>query len=227
MQFNVHHGPANTALQIELADDECIVAEAGSMICMSPSLQLNTTTHQKNQGGILKSLKRVLGGESFFLNHYRASGIPGELWLSTVLPGGITVQTLNGETVVVQSGSFLACDENVTIDVGWQGFKSMFSGESLFWLKASGQGELALSSFGSIYEVTVEKDYIIDTGHIVAFEETLDFSISKAGSSWLHSFLGGEGLICHFKGEGKVWCQSHHEASFGQQLTPHLKVRQL
>ena len=72
---------------------------------------------------------------------------------------GITVQTLNGETVIVQSGSFLACDENVTIDVGWQGFKSMFSGESLFWLKASGQGELALSSFGSIYEVTVEKDY--------------------------------------------------------------------
>ena len=136
MQFNVHHGPANTALQIELADDECIVAEAGQYDLHEPIFTAQHNNSPKKSGWHSKSLKRVLGGESFFLNHYRASGIPGELWLSTVLPGGITVQTLNGETVIVQSGSFLACDENVTIDVGWQGFKSMFSGESLFLVKS-------------------------------------------------------------------------------------------
>ena len=145
--------------------------------------------------------------------------------MSTVLPGDIHVHTLSGENLIVQSGSFLACHSGVTIDVGWQGAKHLFSGESLFWLKASGQGQLALSSFGSIYEVEVDDEYIIDTGHIVAFEETLNFSISKAGSSWLQSFLGGEGFVSRFKGKGKIWCQSHHENSFGTQLTPHLKVK--
>jgi uncharacterized protein (TIGR00266 family) len=119
----------------------------------------------------------------------------------------------------------MACEPNVQVDVGWQGFKSMFSGESLFWLKASGSGQMILSSFGSIYEVDVQDTYIVDTGHIVAFEETLSFSLSKAGSSWWHSILGGEGIVCRFKGRGKVYCQSHSPNSFGSELTPHLRPR--
>ena len=66
---------------------------------------------------------------------------------------------------------------------------------------------------------------IVDTGHIVAFNETLSFSITKAGKSWIGSMLSGEGLVCKFEGKGTVWCQSHNAQSFGQSLTPILRPR--
>jgi len=109
--------------------------------------------------------------------------------------------------------------------MGWQGFKSLLSGESMLWLNLKGRGKIVLSSFGAIYPIEVDGEYIVDSGHIVAFNETLNFSITKAGSSWLQSFLGGEGLVCKFKGKGTVWCQSHNPKSFGLSLSPSLRPR--
>ena len=59
----------------------------------------------------------------------------------------------------------------------------------------------------------------------MAFNETLQFTLTKAGSSWLHSILGGEGLVCKFRGKGTVWCQSNNQRSFGSALTPTLRAR--
>jgi len=73
--------------------------------------------------------------------------------------------------------------------------------------------------------VQVDGAYTVDTGHIVAFEDTLGFSIGKSAGSWLGSFLGGEGLVCKFKGRGKLYCQSHNPPSFGKLLGPLLKAR--
>lgn len=225
MQIELHHRPAGTSAKAILNAGEQLTAESGSMIAMSSHLSVQTSTYKRNQGSILKAVKRMFSGESFFLNHYTANA-PGEIWLSTSLPGDLMVKTMTpGSNLVVQSGSYLASEPSVQIDVGWQGFKSMFSGESLFWLKATGQGQLILSSFGAIYEVDVQDTYIVDTGHIVAFDESLSFTLTKAGSSWWHSFLGGEGIVCRFRGRGKVYCQSHNPASFGAELTPHLRPR--
>jgi uncharacterized protein (TIGR00266 family) len=99
------------------------------------------------------------------------------------------------------------------------------SKESLFWVKASGQGTVIFNSFGAIYQIQVNGEHIVDTGHIVAFEETLAFSLTKAGKSWMSSILGGEGLVCKFKGKGIVWVQSHNSSSFGSALGPKLKPR--
>jgi uncharacterized protein (TIGR00266 family) len=93
----------------------------------------------------------------------------------------------------------------------------------VFWLNMNGQGQVLLNSFGAIYPVEVDGEYIVDSGHIVAFNETLDFSITKAGKNWIHSYLGGEGLVCKFKGKGALWCQSHNAASFGGKLTLSLR----
>ena len=82
-----------------------------------------------------------------------------------------------------------------------------------------------INSFGAIYPVEVDGEYIVDTGHIVAFNETLDFSVTKAGGSWATAIFGGEGLVCRFHGKGTVWCQSHNMNSFGQTLGPKLKTR--
>jgi uncharacterized protein (TIGR00266 family) len=135
------------------------------------------------------------------------------------------VYELKNEKLIVSSSSFVGAAETLDMDLSWQGLKSVFSGESLFWIGVKGSGKVLLSSFGAIFEREVDGEYIIDTGHIVAFTETLNFGISKAGKSWLHSFLGGEGFVCRFKGRGKVWIQSHNPSAFGKTIGPMLRPR--
>ena len=100
--------------------------------------------------------------------------------------------------------------------------KSLFSGESVFWLKASGSGNVLINSFGAIYPVDINGSYTVDSGHIVAFPSDLKFKITKAGGSWISSFLSGEGLVMEFEGKGRIWCQSHNLKSFGSSLTSFL-----
>lgn len=226
MQINILHGPGASAAEIQLAPREKVTAEAGAMIAMSGGVQIETSTHKKGSGGILSGLKRMVSGESFFLNHFTAPHDGGTVHVATSLPGDMTVLDLNGsERIIVQSGSFVASEENVEFDLGWQGFKSLFSKEGLFWINASGHGKMVINSFGAIYAIDVTDEFIVDTGHIVAFEETLTFNLSKAGKSWISSFLGGEGLVCRFSGTGKVWCQSHNAPGFGKRLGGMLKPR--
>ncbi|MCG8461273.1 MAG: TIGR00266 family protein [Holophagales bacterium] len=225
MQVQIVHGPGAAAARIQLAAGESCTAEGGAMIAMSSDMQIATTTHKKGKGSILKSMKRMLSGESFFLNHFTAGARGGDVWLATTLAGDMMQYELQNENLVVQGGSFVACEPDVEIDLGWQGFKTLLSGESLFWVHLKGRGKVVVNSYGCIYPVEVNGEHIVDTGHIVAFNETLSFTLSKAGKSWMSSILGGEGLVCKFEGRGTVWCQSHNPSSFGQALGPMLKPR--
>ena len=225
MEATIDYGPGNAAAKVSLAPGETFTAEGGAMIAMSGDMSIETTTHKKGSGGILKAAKRMLAGESFFLNHFTAGSEGGEVWLATTLAGDMMQYDLKGDTLVVQGGSYVASEPGVKIDLGWQGFKSLLSGESMFWLHLSGAGKVILNSFGAIYPVEVKGDSIVDTGHIVAFGETLDFKITKAGKSWISSILGGEGLVCRFHGQGTVWCQSHNPKSFGTTLGRMLRPR--
>ncbi|MGA7616950.1 MAG: TIGR00266 family protein [Thermoanaerobaculia bacterium] len=225
MQIEIVHGPGNSAAKIRLGANETCVAEGGAMIAMSGDLTIQTNTQSRGGGGIMAGLKRMVGGESFFLNHFTAGANGGELFLATTLPGDMMQYEIKGETLIVQGGSFVACDPGVSIDLGWQGFKSVLAGERLFWLRLNGTGKVVVNSFGAIYPIAVDGEHIVDTGHIVAFNETLGFNLGKAGKSWISSFLGGEGLVCRFKGKGTVWCQSHNPIGFGRTLGPMLKPR--
>lgn len=215
MDIQLLQQPDSAIAKIDLQGGEEIVAQAGAMIAMSGHIHASTTLRQGKGGGILGGLKRMLAGESLFLSVFRAV-MPGDVMLAPRLPGDLLVYNLLGNRLIVQSGSYLASESNVDIELGFPGFKSVFSGENLFWLNISGYGQVLLTSFGGIYEVEVDGDYVVDTGHIVAFEESLDFKITKPGGSWLGAFLGGEGLVCRFHGRGKVYCQTHNNYDFGQ-----------
>ncbi len=218
--------PGSSAAEIKLKPGQTFTAEAGAMIAVSPTVTMTTSSRNKNSGGsLLKGLKRMLSGESFFLNHYTASSQEGTVWLGATHAGDMMVKELNGEGIIVQGGSYVASSAEIDINMNWQGFKSLVSKESLFWLAMKGKGTVIVNSFGAIYAIDVNGEYIVDTGHIVAFEESLNFSLTKAGDSWISSFLGGEGLVCKFRGQGKVWIQSHNTATFGGILGPKLKAR--
>lgn len=216
MDIELLNQPDSAIAHVVLDAQEELVAEAGCMIAMSDYINVSTTLRQGRGGGIMAGLKRMVGGESLFLSIFRCPLAGGEVFLAPKFMGDILLYSLDTQELVVQATSYLASSSGVDIDLGFQGFKSLFSGESIFWLTITGYGSLLLNSFGAIYEVEVDGEYIVDTGHIVAFEKTLTFEITKASSSWLGSFLGGEGLVCRFKGQGKVYCQTHNPRAFGQ-----------
>jgi len=216
MKVELLHQPDSAIARINLNAGEEIIAEAGTMIAMSGFINVSTTLRQGKGGGILGGFKRMLGGQSLFLSVFRSPTANGEIYLAPKLMGDILTYQLTSTGLVVQASSYLAGSNGVDIDLGFQGFKSFFSGESVFWLDISGTGTLLLASFGAIYEIEVNGEYIVDTGHIVAFEKSLKFEITKPGSSWIGAFLGGEGLVCRFKGRGKLFCQTHNPGDFGQ-----------
>ena len=226
MQIEITHRPGNAAAKVHLEAGESITAEGGAMIAMSEHLQMETTTHKRDQGSILGALKRMVTGESFFLNHFSTQSAPGEVILATTLCGDMMEYQVDGPGLLVQSGSYVASAPSVDMDIRWQGLgKTFFSGESMFFIHLSGKGQAIFNSFGAIYPIEVNGEYIVDTGHIVAFEESLEYEITKAGGSWLSAMMGGEGLVCKFKGQGTVWGQSHNAGSFGAALGPNLKAR--
>ncbi len=209
MQVNIVSAPDYAMAEVDLAAGEKIVVESGSMVGMSSHLEIET----KAKGGVLSSLKRMVGGESFFINTYTAQGAPGRILLAPAPSGDLRHLVLGGGDFFVQSGSYVASGPAVNVDTKWGGAKTFFGGEGLFILKASGQGDLIFGSFGAIHEVEVDGSYIVDTGHIVAFEPTLQFSVRRVGG--LKSlFLSGEGLVCDFSGKGKLYLQTRKPASF-------------
>lgn len=227
MQIEMLGAPAGTAAKVTLSQGEVLTAEVGAMLAMSSSLTVETTSKSRGgKGGILKGLKRLFSGENFFLNHFTATADGQELIVGPPLIGDIVHHQLTGGTLVVQGASWMASAADVQIDTTWQGLTAgLFGGEGLFWVKCTGTGDVLVNSFGAIYEVDVKDTYTVDTGHIVAYEDTLSFKVGKASKSLIGSFLGGEGFVAKFEGQGKLYCQTHNPPSFGKALGPNLKSR--
>ncbi len=219
--------PASSVAEIYLDRGETLTAEVGAMIGMSTKINVETSTRsQGGQGGILKGIKRMFSGENFFLNHFTSNADAQRLILGPKIIGDIIVRELQGESLIIQGSSWLASTGGIELDTSWQGWGSAaFSGEKVFWVKCSGTGTAIINSFGGIYEIDVDGEYVVDTGHIVAFDDTLQFSVGKASSTWLSSLMSGEGIVCRFKGMGKVYCQTHNLSDFGKSLGPKLKPR--
>lgn len=230
MQTNIQYRPSFALAIVDLAANESVVAEAGAMVSMTSNISIQTSTRAAGAGGgvggLLKSLGRAaFGGESLFMNTYTAQGGAGQITLAPSLPGDVHNIPMNGPGLVIQGSSYMASSPGINLDTSFGGFKTFFGGEGLFMLKASGQGEVIVNSFGAIHEMMIGGPYIVDTGHIVAFDDTLNFEVKKVGS-WKATFLSGEGLVTMFNGQGRLWIQSRNPSAFGQQVGSKLPPRQ-
>jgi len=223
MQTEIVYRPSYSLTVVKLEPNEAIRVEAGAMVSMSPEVTLET----KIAGGILASLKRsMLGGESFFMNDYRAPAQGGEITLAPVLPGDMMVLDLRDETLVVQSGSYVASSEGIEIDTKWTGAQTFFAREGLIMLKASGTGTLILGSYGAIHEkdLAAGEVYTVDTGHLVAFSEGMGFRVKAVGGI-KSTLFSGEGLVVDLTGSGKVFMQTRSDDAFLSWLIPKLPTQ--
>lgn len=207
MQVDIHSGPSFALGEITVPPGGAVRVEAGAMALTRGDIRMATST----RGGLMKGLRRSLGGESFFVNDF-SSEQGGLVGVAAVLPGDMTLVPLDGTgTVMVQSGSWTASDPGVDVDSKWGGGKSFFSGEGLVLLRCSGSGDLLVSSYGAIRQLDLVAGEVLtlDTGHVVAFDGSVQYAVRKAGS-WKSTILGGEGLVTDFTGPGRVWFQTRN-----------------
>jgi len=228
MQINIQGGGAFSSALIELEPGERFLSESGAMYRTSANVDIDVTTRTRGGGGFLKGLKRMLAAEHFFLSTYTTTdGRPGEVGLSPTLQGEIKSVECDGSTKwLCAGGSYLGSTDGLSLDTQFQGFRGMLSGESLFFVEVEGRGTMLVAAFGRIVEIDCDDELVVDTGHLVAFEETLSYTIEKAGNSWVQSFLGGEGLVMKFRGTGRILVQSHNPREFGRTLGQLLPPRQ-
>lgn len=192
--------PDYSFLTIQIPAGETLKAEASAMATMDSNIQMKT----RFKGG----LGRLFTGESLFINEFTALNGPGEITLAPPTPGDMEHVYLNDETIYLQNSAFVASDPSLSIETKWQGFtKGFFSGENLFLIKVSGQGDLWFNSYGGIMAIDVNDSYVVDTGHIVGFTQGLDYRVSRVGG-YKSLFFSGEGFVCRFSGQGKVWIQT-------------------
>ena len=222
MKTEILYGPAYAVAKLVLSHGESVRAESGAMLAMSPGVAMETST----QGGLLKGLRRsVLGGESFFMNTFTAQAEGAELWLAPALAGDVVSWPVDG-TLYVQSGSFLASSGGVEVDSKWGGAKTFFSREGLFMLKVSGHGEVVLSSYGAIHAIDLQpgQTYTVDTGHMVAWTEGVQYAVRRVGS-WKSTFFSGEGLVADLTGPGRIYLQTRSQDAFLGWLIPKLPTQ--
>lgn len=218
--WEIKHQGAFALAVVNLQAEQAIHAEAGAMVSMSPNVDL----HSEMKGGVFGALKRAVGGESAFVSTFTAKGGPGEVTFAPGAPGDVAGIEMRNQTFMVQSSSYLAGDMSLQVDTKFGGAKSFFGGEGLFVLQISGTGLLLVSSFGSIDRKTLRpgEGYVVDTGHLVAWEGHMQYNLRKAAKSgFFRSYMSGEGLVAEFAGPGEILVQTRNLAAFAAQLRPY------
>lgn len=217
--WQIEHQGAFALAVVSLQPEQAIAAEAGAMVSMSANVDL----HSEMKGGVFGALKRAVGGESAFVSTFTARIGAGEVTFAPGAPGDIAGIEMQNQTFMVQSSSYLAGDTSLIVDTKFGGAKSFFGGEGLFLLQISGAGLLLVSSFGAIHRRVLRpgEQYVIDTGHLVAWEGQMQYSIRKAAKSgYLRSLLSGEGMVAEFTGPGEILIQTRNLAAFAGLLKP-------
>ena len=217
--WEIKHQGAFALAVVNLQPEQAVHAEAGAMVSMSANVDL----YSEMKGGVFGALKRAVGGESAFVSIFTAKGGPGEVTFAPGAPGDVAGIEMQNQTFMVQSSSYLAGDTSLVVDTKFGGAKSFFGGEGLFVLSISGTGLLLVSSFGAIHRKTLApgERYVIDTGHLVAWEGHMQYNLRKAAKSgFLRSFLSGEGMVAEFSGPGEILIQTRNLAAFAGLLRP-------
>ncbi len=219
MKIHIDGKPTFGYVKVELEPGETFVAESDAMSSMSAEMSIEA----KFNGGFFVGLvKKFLGGESLFINHYaNTTSKPLEVYLTQSTPGDVVMKELNGAPYCIQRGAYIASDSSVKLGVKWAGFGSLIGGEGLFKLEASGTGKLIFGAYGGILEKEINGEYIIDTGHLVAYEPSMKLKPQLAGGIF-SSIFGGEGLVTRVEGKGKIYIQTRNVSGLASWVNRHL-----
>lgn len=211
--------------RIRLKPGQEVYAEAGKMVYKFPTVQWETRMTGDSIGAKLwGAVKRKLMGESLFMTYFRASS-PGEVGFAGAYPGRVQVFDLAaGQSILAQRDAFICAQSSVQLNIALvkkigAGF---FGGEGFILEKLTGPGTAFIHAGGDFVEFRLNPGEVVqvDTGCIVAFDESVEYDIQLAGGIKTAMF-GGEGLfLATLKGPGRVVIQSMTLEKMRREMAP-------
>lgn len=207
-------------VEVELDAGETVIAEAGAMLYMEDGISFETRLGDGSnpRAGFFDKLmsagSRLITGESLFLTHFTNRGW-GKKHVAFAAPYPGTIVPLNlalmGGRIVVQKDAFLcaALGTQISITFNRRLGAGFFGGEGFIMQELRGDGKAFIHAGGTVIERSLNNEVLrVDTGCIVAYEPTIDFSVEQAGG--LRSMVfGGEGIfLATLRGTGRIWLQS-------------------
>jgi uncharacterized protein (TIGR00266 family) len=221
MRVSFHAQPAYSMAVCYLDYGESMRAESGAMATMSDSIDVSADS---GPGGVVKGLiRKQLGGESFFMGRYTAHMQDAWVAVAPKKPGDIiAIEVRHGAPgLVAEAGSLLAMGEGVNVDVRWAGVRNILLREGATMLHLDGEGTALLCTYGGFVKHHLEagQGMIVDTGHLVAYEDTCSVKVGMLGGMTTAAF-SGEGLVAQIKGPGAVYVQTRAEAELKNWLFP-------
>ncbi len=205
MEIKLNGNPDFGEAEVHLAAGESILAEAGAMSRMTDGIELTT----KLLGGFTQSLlRKFLTKQTMVMGRYTAQQ-PGHVALAPGYPGTVLEQQVSRPGLILTGGVLLACTEDLQIKPRFGGVRQIFSGEGAFIMECTGEGTVVLAAYGAIIEGQIDEPFTVDTGHLVAWEPSLEYRIKGAGGI-KQTLLSGEGLTMEFTGSGRIWLQSRN-----------------
>jgi len=213
-------GDTDPFLHVAMDQGDKIYCESNAMVMMDGTLDLKG----RMTGGFAKALLRKLtNGENFFQQHIDAKRGPGDCLLSPTLPGAMDVLEVGARQYILADGAFVAATSSVQMKVKMQSIgNALFARTGGFVvMTTSGQGQVAVSGFGSMFTLDIEdgKDILIDNAHVVAWDAQLRYGLSLATTTgFFDNLVGtattGEGIVLRFSGAGKVIICSRNRDNF-------------
>ncbi|MFW7386048.1 TIGR00266 family protein [Vagococcus fluvialis] len=226
MKYTLTAGTAFPLVEVTLDKGEEIKIEHGSMVYHHGQISLEGKMNSNGKsgvGGFFNAVGRSMtSGESFYISHATSNEDGSKIAIAPGTIGAIRELIVGKTHWRLNTGVFLACDDTVSYNMVKQSVgKALFAGTGgLFVMESLGHGSLLVSSYGDIVELDLDgsKDFIIDNTHVVAWEDSLNYSIEVA--SGMFGFKTGEGLVNRFTGSGKVLIQTRNIQSLAGILSP-------
>ena len=224
MNHAVLHGPAFSALRLELDEGSCVLAQPGSMLAMTPGFDvdvragLNMAGGGSGVGAFTGGVRSLFGGESFFTVVYSAKRPGQHLVLAPDHMGEILAVDVAGDDgMMVARGAFLACTPGLGFVLHNAGLQGMLATRGLFFLRTEGSGRLFINGHGGIVEEVLGagERFVVDNRHVVAFSVGMVFESVVLAASLKDSLLSGEGFVVRFTGPGRVLYQTRARPSTG------------
>jgi len=225
MNYEIVDFDINSLLKINLNKSESVIAEAGSMMYMKNGINIRTEKHEEVS---YTSLHHYAALQQSNKSEFLSEEDNGEIMFSPSSPGKILHFELNNTSICSDSLSFLCCTSGLKFTQKGS-IDGLLSGAGLFKETFTGNGHLFLKCFGDFMSIELKEGekISIDTGHLLAHDESVDVKILKSDGDRFDSFAEGEILVCEFTGPGKVWLQSRNRSEFAKVIQTFLPKRKI
>ncbi len=210
--------------RILLKQDETLITHAGTLVAMRGNLTINTTFRRSAAKGNSPSPGKM-PTESLFLTEFRGLDDKNEVWLAPATMGNILIHEITNYKLVVASSSYLACDGTMGLFFGIPEMKLFHNHQILTLLSLTGKGQVLLNGLGAIYSIDVREEYWVKVEHLVAFENSLKYEVTKVKLQGLGKWWHKPNVFIKFTGEGKLYCQTHQAKDWGHLIARQLKAK--